>query len=109
MSLDDFYSKRYGAGFWAPWHQTRFEKEQQGEVVSSTGFQRAMTPMTNTINELKKNASTAGQLDIIATSEMMYNIMNELNTEGGDVTYTQALIESEAMEDFLNGLDRKKF
>lgn len=68
-----------------------------------------MTPMTNTINELKKNASTAGQLDVIATAEMMYNIMNELNTEGGDVTYTQALIESEAMEDFLNGLDRSKF
>ena len=65
MSLEDFYSKRYGAGFWAPWHQTRFEKEQQGEVV--TGFQRAMTPMTNAINELKKNASTSGQLDIIAT------------------------------------------
>lgn len=105
MSLEDFYGKRYGAGFWAPWHQTRFEKEQQGEAVSSTGFQRAMTPMTNTINELKKNASTAGQLDIIATSEMMYNIMNELNTEG----YTDALIESEAMEDFLNSLDRKKF
>ena len=36
---------------------------------------------------------------------MMYNIMNELNTEG----YTDALIESGAMEDFLNSLDRKNF
>lgn len=37
--------------------------------------------MTNTINTLKQNATTAGQLDIVATAEMMYNIMNELNTQ----------------------------
>lgn len=61
--------------------------------------------MTTAINSLKEDASNASQLDTIATAEFMYDVMYELNTEG----YTDALINSGVMEDFLNGLDRKNF
>lgn len=105
MTLDEFYNKKYGAGFWAPWKKTGFELEQEGNAVATTGYTRAYTPMTTTINSLKEDASTASQLDTIATAEFMYDVMYELNTEG----YTDALINSGVMEDFLNSLDRKNF
>lgn len=105
MTLDDFYSKKYGAGFWDPTQQTWFQREQEGDVVETIGYKRAYTPMTNAINELKSSAWTAGEREVVATAEFMYDVMYELNTEG----YTEALIESGAMEDFLNALDRSHF
>lgn len=82
MSLDDFYSKKYGAGFWDPTQPTRFQDQQASDVVETKGYARALTPMTEYVNTLKENASTSSQLEVIATAEMMYDIMYELNTDG---------------------------
>lgn len=82
MTLDEFYGKKYGAGFWDPSQPTWFQDAQQGDVVETTGYAKALTPMTQSINTLKENASTSSEREVIATAEMMYDIMYELNTEG---------------------------
>lgn len=114
MTLEEFYGKKYGAGFWDPSQPTWFQEAQQGDVVETTGYAKALTPMTQSINTLKENAWTSSEREVIATAEMMYDIMYELNTEGAQwvdwfTTYTDALIKSGVVEDFLNSLDRKKF
>ena len=101
MSLEDFYGKKYGAGFWAPWHQTWFEEDQQWDVVGNT-WPEATKKMTQLYDDLIENAGTQGTRDVLATAQSMYETIASLRDDGS----LEELINAEVFQDAL--LDWKK-
>lgn len=78
MSLTDFRTKYYGAGFWDPSKPTRFQKEQQGAVDSAS----TLNTMTTRYEDLIENAGTQGTKDLLATAQTMYETLSELKDDG---------------------------
>ena len=74
MSLEDFYSKKYGAGFWDPTQPTWFQKEQDQVVDTTT----SLNAMNDLYGELITNATTEGARTTLATAQVMYNTLADL-------------------------------
>lgn len=78
MSLNDFRTKYYGAGFWDPSRPTWFQKEQQGAVETWA----TTIAMNDLYWSLITNAGTQWAKDVLSTAQTMYNTMADLRDDG---------------------------
>lgn len=101
MSLQDFRTKYYGAGFWDPSRPTWFQKEDDGAVETTQSVQS----MNKKFWTLIKNASTQWTKDWLATAQAMYNTLSEIR----DNWSLEHLVESWDFEKVLNWFNTKKF
>lgn len=102
MSLEDFRTKYYGAGFWDPTKPTWFQKTDDQVVDTTTN---SISQMNNLFQEAIDNAETQWAKDNLSLAWEMYEIMDDLKNDGS----LEELISTTDFQKWLKSQSEKNF